>query len=100
VQLYELAIAALLLAWGGWMWRRRRFDGQVALLLTIGYAVGRFVTEWVRDDPERGAAFGFSQPQLISFLLIAGASLSWTPLARGSSSTFSQRPHSPAPQPR
>jgi phosphatidylglycerol:prolipoprotein diacylglycerol transferase len=88
-QLYELLLAAALLALCMWMWRRRRFEGQIALLFALGYALGRFVTEWVRDDPERGAAFGFSQPQLISFFVIAGASLLWTPVARRSSSTSS-----------
>jgi hypothetical protein len=34
------------------------------------YGLWRFLIEYVRDDPERGFAFGFSTSQLISLAII------------------------------
>ncbi|MFI5307196.1 MAG: prolipoprotein diacylglyceryl transferase [Polyangiales bacterium] len=69
-QLYEglggLALMLLALA----LLRRRQFAGQVILVVAMGYGASRFVFEYLRDDPERGFAFGFSSAQLISILLV------------------------------
>ena len=44
----------------------------VVLLLSVAglYGVWRFLIEYVRDDPERGSAFGFSTSQLISLAIV------------------------------
>lgn len=69
-QIYE-SIAGLLLAVATVaMWRMRSFRGQVLLALAMLYGFWRFGIEYVRDDPERGAAFGFSTSQLISLAIV------------------------------
>jgi prolipoprotein diacylglyceryltransferase len=42
------------------------------VLVTVGglYGLWRFFIEYLRDDPERGFAFGFSTSQLISLALV------------------------------
>lgn len=74
-QLYESLSGVALLFGTLWMWTRRSFRGQVLLALTMSYGVWRFGIEYLRDDPERGAAFGFSTSQLISLALIPIAGL-------------------------
>lgn len=69
-QLYESAAGFLLVGVTLLVWRRRQFHGQVLFVLTMAYGVWRFLIEYVRDDPERGEAFGFSTSQLISLALI------------------------------
>jgi phosphatidylglycerol:prolipoprotein diacylglycerol transferase len=68
-QLYEALVGLFLLALSVVVLRRRRFRGQVILAVALGYAVLRFGFEYLRDDPERGQAFGFSIAQLISLAL-------------------------------
>jgi phosphatidylglycerol:prolipoprotein diacylglycerol transferase len=70
-QLYEALVGVLLLGLSIAVLRRRKFRGQVILAVALVYAVLRFVLEYLRDDPERGEAFGFSSGQLIS-LAMAG----------------------------
>ncbi|GAB4202494.1 MAG: hypothetical protein OHK0013_15820 [Sandaracinaceae bacterium] len=69
-QLYESSVGILLFALCMFVWSRRQFHGQVLLTLTMAYGVWRFLIEYVRDDPERGAAFGFSTSQWISLALV------------------------------
>jgi len=54
----------------------KRFDGQLFLLYAIVYAIGRFITEFLRGDEERGFLFGglLSYSQLIA-ILVLGVSL-------------------------
>lgn len=57
-QLYMAAKALTLFLFGLWLLRRKRFDGQVATALLMGYAVLRFLIEFVRYDAEaRGGIF-------------------------------------------
>ena len=76
-QLYEVAAGLLLLILTLFVWRRRAFRGQVILTLAMGYGVWRFFLEYLRDDPERGSAFGFSTSQLISMLLVPFCALAY-----------------------
>lgn len=69
-QIYESLAGLVLLGATLAMWRMRSFRGQVLLALAMLYGVWRFGIEYVRDDPERGAAFGFSTSQLISLAII------------------------------
>ncbi len=54
VQLYEAFAALALLALVGYLGPRRRFHGQVGLVLVFGYAAVRFVLEAFRGDLDRG----------------------------------------------
>lgn len=69
-QLYEALAAAVLLGVTLAVLRARRFRGQAILVLAMGYGAARFAFEYLRDDPERGEAFGFSSAQLISLALV------------------------------
>lgn len=69
-QIYESLAGFALLGVTLWIWRRRAFVGQVLLVLTMAYGLWRFGIEYVRDDPERGFAFGFSTSQLVSLALV------------------------------
>ncbi len=69
-QIYESLIGFTLLAITILVWRRRLFHGHVLLVLALAYGVWRFLIEYVRDDPGRGAAFGFSTSQLISMAIV------------------------------
>jgi phosphatidylglycerol:prolipoprotein diacylglycerol transferase len=69
-QLYEALAAMVLFGLTLVLLRRRSFRGQVILLTAVGYGTFRFLIEYLRDDPERGEAFGFSSAQLISLALV------------------------------
>jgi phosphatidylglycerol---prolipoprotein diacylglyceryl transferase len=55
-----------------WMFRRRRFHGQIVLAYALLYSVARFIVEFWRDDP-RGEIFGLSTSQFIAIVLFVGA---------------------------
>ena len=81
-QLYEALLGLLLAAACLVVLHKRKWSGQALLVLTLGYAVGRFLLEYLRDDPERGEAFGFSTSQLISLVLVPIAGIAYSTLAR------------------
>jgi phosphatidylglycerol:prolipoprotein diacylglycerol transferase len=70
-QLYESALGFGLLALALWLLPRRRFSGQVFLLVTGLYAVARFFLEFIRADDDRGTVWGLlSTSQFISLAVI------------------------------
>ena len=69
-QLYESVAGLALFIFSVWLLLHRKFRGQVFLWVAGLYAFWRFLIEYVRDDPERGFAFGFSTSQLISLAVI------------------------------
>jgi phosphatidylglycerol:prolipoprotein diacylglycerol transferase len=63
-----------------WMFKRKKFDGQVFGAYLILYGVARFFLEFLRDDPGRGEVFGklMTGTQLISIgLVILGGFIWW-----------------------
>jgi len=70
-QLYEalfaLALSAAILWWLG---PRRRYQGQLFLAFVGGYAVFRFLVEFIRSD-ERGGIGSLSTSQIISLAALA-----------------------------
>ncbi|MDH3625098.1 MAG: prolipoprotein diacylglyceryl transferase [Myxococcales bacterium] len=69
-QIYESIAGLLLFVFAVWLLLHRKFRGQVFLSVAGLYALWRFLIEYLRDDPERGFAFGFSTSQLISLAVI------------------------------
>ncbi len=69
-QIYESLVGFLLFGLTLYVWKHRKFHGQVLLVLTMAYGVWRFLIEYVRDDPGRGELFGFYTSQLISLALV------------------------------
>jgi len=73
VQLYEAALAALLALY---LVRRSRIagNGDVALMMLVGYAVIRFATEFIRAD-NKAYAFGMTFSQVVSVYILLGCAL-------------------------
>jgi len=80
VQLYEAALALALCCGLHWGFQRRKWPGQIACGLTLGYAVIRFVTEFLRAD-NRPIYGGLTLSQVIS-LGLAAAALAYYLVAR------------------
>jgi prolipoprotein diacylglyceryltransferase len=51
-------------------------------VLCISYGTARFMLEYLRDDPERGQAFGFSTSQLISLCIVPLAGIAYSLLRK------------------
>lgn len=81
-QLYEALVGIVLTAVCLRVFQRRAFVGQVLLVLGVGYGIARFFLEYVRDDPERGSAFGFSTSQLISLCVVPTAAVAYSLLRK------------------
>ena len=62
-----------------WLFKRRKFDGQVFGTFMGIYGVERFFIEFLRGDPGRGEVFGnlISGTQLISICLVIIGGLIW-----------------------
>jgi phosphatidylglycerol---prolipoprotein diacylglyceryl transferase len=79
-QLFESAVELANFLVLMWLFKRKKFDGQVFAAYLILYGVARFFLEFIRDDPGRGSVFGgmMSGTQLISiFLVITGGVIWW-----------------------
>jgi len=62
-----------------WLFKRKKFDGQVLSAFMMLYGVERFFIEFLRGDPGRGEVFGgaMSGTQLIAICLVLGGGLIW-----------------------
>jgi prolipoprotein diacylglyceryltransferase len=61
-----------------WFWPRRRFGGQLFILMIASYSVFRFLTEAVRADAERGVWGPLSTSQIVSLVVLPiSAGLWW-----------------------
>jgi phosphatidylglycerol:prolipoprotein diacylglycerol transferase len=60
-----------------WLFKRKKFDGQIWATFMILYGIERYFIEFLRDDPGRGEVFGglMTGTQLISILLVIGGGL-------------------------
>jgi phosphatidylglycerol:prolipoprotein diacylglycerol transferase len=79
-QLYEaFGCLALSVALSRWSPRHQRFDGQTTLLFLIGYAVLRYVVEFLRAD-DRGVYGGVSTSQWVSLIVLVLSAVAWRKL--------------------
>jgi phosphatidylglycerol---prolipoprotein diacylglyceryl transferase len=78
-QLYEAAANAGIFLLLLWLFRHKRFDGQVLGAYFFLYGVARYLLEFFRDDPERGSVFGgaMTVTQLIALCLVVAGGLLW-----------------------
>ncbi len=78
-QIYDALLNLTLYGFLAWVYRRKRFDGQVFGLYLVGYAVFRFIVEMFRGDYPPNQLFlgGWATPaQLVSMgMLVTGAVL-------------------------
>ncbi len=82
VQLLEATGNLLIFFFLLWVWKRRRFEGQIFLTYLIAYGILRFLDEFLRGDPGRGGFSGLSTSQIISLLSIGFAIAIWKHLKR------------------
>ena len=78
-QLFESAVELANFVLLMWLFRRKKFDGQVFGAYLFLYGVARYLLEFLRDDPGRGEVFGGMRTgtQLIALLLVVGGGLIW-----------------------
>ena len=76
-QIYESLAGLVLFGVTYWAMRHRQFRGQAFLVIAMLYSLWRFTVEFWRDDPERGAALGFSTSQLISLAVLPVCVVFW-----------------------
>lgn len=75
-QIYDSLLNLGLYFFLAWLFRRRRFDGQVFGVFLIGYAVLRSFVEYFRGDYPVHYLWGVATPaQLISLAVITGGAL-------------------------
>lgn len=56
-QVYDFLNGLVVFVFLNWLYPRRRFDGQIALLFFILYSTIRFMIEFLRGDADRGLYF-------------------------------------------
>lgn len=78
-QLFESAVELIIFFILMWMFRRKKFDGQVFGAYLFLYGIARYFLEFIRDDPGRGSVFGgiMTGTQLISICLVIAGGLIW-----------------------
>ena len=78
-QLFESAVELANFFLLMWLFRRKKFDGQVIGAYLFLYGIARYFLEFLRDDPGRGEVFGgmMTGTQLIAIFLVIGGGLLW-----------------------
>ena len=78
-QLIESAVELANFFFLMWLFRRKKFDGQVIGAYLFLYGIARFFIEFLRGDPGRGEVFGgvMTGTQLISIGLVITGGLIW-----------------------
>jgi phosphatidylglycerol---prolipoprotein diacylglyceryl transferase len=78
-QLYESGAELMNLSLLLWLFRRRKFDGQVMGAYLFLYGVERFFIEFFRGDPGRGEVFGgmMTGTQLIAIVFVVAGGVLW-----------------------
>jgi phosphatidylglycerol---prolipoprotein diacylglyceryl transferase len=67
-QLYESMMGLTIFVILMWMWRRRKFEGQIFMSFAMLYGIGRSLLEVIRDDAERGVVGPLSTSQFIGIV--------------------------------
>lgn len=78
-QLFESAVELANFFILMWLFKRKKFDGQVLGAYLFLYGVARFFLEFIRDDPGRGSVFGglMTGTQLIAIGLVLTGGFIW-----------------------
>jgi phosphatidylglycerol:prolipoprotein diacylglycerol transferase len=77
-QLYESSLNFIFYVGLAWLYRRRKFDGQVFAVYLIGYAILRAVTEMFRGDYSQYYLGGIATPgQTVSIIILAAGLALW-----------------------
>lgn len=78
-QLFESAVELANFFILMWLFKRKKFDGQIFGAYLFLYGVARYFLEFIRDDPGRGSVFGgvMTGTQLISICLVLAGGVIW-----------------------
>jgi len=76
-QLYEVAVGLLAAVLSAVTVLRGRRDGRAFAMFLGTYSIGRFAIEFLRGDPDRGFALGFSTAQWVSIAIVASLVVVW-----------------------
>ena len=77
-QIYECLLNLALYGALAWLFRKRKFDGQIFTAYLLGYASVRFMMEFLRDDSRGHLWFEIlTSGQGISILLLIGGGFLW-----------------------
>jgi phosphatidylglycerol:prolipoprotein diacylglycerol transferase len=78
-QLFESAVELSIFFILTWMFKRKKFDGQIFGAYLFLYGTARFLLEFLRDDPGRGGPFFglLSGTQLIAIGLVITGGVIW-----------------------
>jgi phosphatidylglycerol:prolipoprotein diacylglycerol transferase len=78
-QLFESAVELANFFLLMWMFKRKKFDGQIIGAYLFLYGVARFFLEFIRDDPGRGSVFGgiMTGTQLVAICLVITGGVIW-----------------------
>jgi phosphatidylglycerol:prolipoprotein diacylglycerol transferase len=78
-QLFEAAVELANFFILMWLFKRKKFDGQVLGAYLFLYGFARYFLEFLRDDPGRGEVFGgmMTGTQLIAILLVIAGGILW-----------------------
>ncbi len=78
-QIYEFLVELANFAFLWWLLKHKRFEGQVIGAYMFVYGFARFFLEFLRDDPDRGTAFGgaLSVVQVIAIGFVIAGGLMW-----------------------
>lgn len=71
VQIYEAVFNFALCASLYWLFRKRKFDGQICSIYLIAYGAFRFVIEYFRGDGASAHSSRLTSAQVVSLILIA-----------------------------
>lgn len=81
-QLYDASFGLIALIMMCFLYRKKRFNGEVFIWLMIFYSCWRFITELFRGDTERGLWGYFSTSQIISIILFIFLCILWLKRSR------------------
>lgn len=78
-QLFESAIEFANFLFLFWLFKRKKFEGEIIGAYLFIYGVARFFLEFIRDDPDRGSMFGgaISAVQFIAICMVIAGGLLW-----------------------
>lgn len=80
-QIYDMLNAVVTFVLVHWLYKRKKFDGQILLAFFMSYAFFRFLIEFLRGDLDRGVYFNglLSTSQFTSavFLVLGGLLWKW-----------------------
>jgi phosphatidylglycerol:prolipoprotein diacylglycerol transferase len=82
-EIYDGLLNLILYLGLAWLFRRKKFDGQIFATYLVGYAIFRSIAEYYRGDyPTDHVHAGLTSAQLVSLPMFAAGLVLWLVLSR------------------